>query len=75
MKMAGRNPGHFCFVIARSASDEAIHSSFTWRDGLLRFARNDAERRFESAPPVQSLSFSSLKIWEPSPLDSKPVLQ
>jgi hypothetical protein len=22
-------------------SDEAIHSSYTWRDGLLRFARND----------------------------------
>jgi hypothetical protein len=21
--------------------DEAIHSSYTWRDGLLRFARND----------------------------------
>jgi hypothetical protein len=27
-------------VIARSASDEAIHSSL-WRHGLLRFARND----------------------------------
>jgi antitoxin CptB len=28
-------------VIARSESDEAIHSSFTWLHGLLRFARND----------------------------------
>jgi hypothetical protein len=28
-------------VIARGASDEAIHSSFLWHDGLLRFARND----------------------------------
>src|SRR5260221_574180 len=31
-------------VIARSVSDEAIHSFFWWRDGLLRFARNDVER-------------------------------
>src|SRR5258708_32883415 len=23
--------------------DEAIHSSFAWRDGLLRFARNDVK--------------------------------
>jgi len=30
-------------VIARSSCDEAIHSSFAWRHGLLRFARNDAE--------------------------------
>jgi len=28
-------------VIARSVSDEAIHSFFAQRDGLLRFARND----------------------------------
>ena len=28
-------------VIARSPCDEAIHSFFTRRDGLLRFARND----------------------------------
>src|SRR5450631_155783 len=28
-------------VIARSESDEAIHSSFAPRDELLRFARND----------------------------------
>ena len=28
-------------VIARSASDEAIHVCFLPRDGLLRFARND----------------------------------
>ena len=28
-------------VIARSVSDEAIHSFFALRDGLLRFARND----------------------------------
>jgi hypothetical protein len=28
-------------VIARSACDEAIHTFFAWRDGLLRFARND----------------------------------
>jgi hypothetical protein len=26
---------------ARSERDEAIHASFTSRDGLLRFARND----------------------------------
>src|SRR6266581_7857665 len=30
-------------VIARSACDEAIHSFFAWRHGLLRFARNDVE--------------------------------
>ncbi len=28
-------------VIARSPCDEAIHSFFARRDGLLRFARND----------------------------------
>src|SRR4051794_8287437 len=32
-----------CSVIARSACDEAIHSFFVWRDGLLRYARNDEE--------------------------------
>jgi hypothetical protein len=30
-------------VIARSTCDEAIHSSFVRRHGLLRFARNDVE--------------------------------
>src|SRR5258708_6309945 len=30
-------------VIARSPCDEAIHTFFTLRDGLLRFARNDGE--------------------------------
>src|SRR5260221_14384483 len=30
-------------VIARSPCDEAIHSFFLPRDGLLRFARNDDE--------------------------------
>jgi hypothetical protein len=28
-------------VIARSASDEAIHPFFVRQDGLLRYARND----------------------------------
>jgi len=28
-------------------SDEAIHSSFTPRDGLLRFARNDEDAELE----------------------------
>jgi hypothetical protein len=32
-------------VIARSASDEAIHLSVTLRYGLLRFARNDGGGR------------------------------
>ena len=32
------------FVSARSASDEAIHCLFARRHGLLRCARNDAER-------------------------------
>src|SRR5437868_3672143 len=31
-------------VIARSSCDEAIHSSFVRRHGLLRCARNDGER-------------------------------
>jgi hypothetical protein len=31
-------------VIARSESDEAIHSFFAWQGGLLRFARNDVAR-------------------------------
>src|SRR5260221_1381612 len=43
--MAGRNSGHFVeVVIARSESDEAIHSFLAWRDGLLRSARNDVVR-------------------------------
>src|SRR6267142_4938858 len=33
-------------------SDEAIHSSFTRRDGLLRFARNDVIMRSPRAPAV-----------------------
>src|SRR5256885_16705737 len=41
----GRNAPRECesvsTVIARSACDEAIHSFFVQRDGLLRYARND----------------------------------
>jgi len=36
-----RECGCMCSVIARSTCDEAIHSFFLRRDGLLRFARND----------------------------------
>ena len=32
------NPPRHCEERGR---DEAIHSFFSWRDGLLRFARND----------------------------------
>jgi len=43
-------------VIATSDSDEAIHR-VTWRDGLLRFARNDVlvlkqEQKFREAHHV-----------------------
>ncbi len=34
---------------SEGGSDEAIHSFFSWRDGLLRFARND--RLGDFAPP------------------------
>ena len=74
MKMAGSNPGHFClFVIARQGRRmrSVIHHPRTSCEiGSLRFARNDV-RRLRDA--VQSLSLSSLKICEPSPLDSRPV--
>src|SRR5258705_6367695 len=36
-------------VIAKR-SDEAIHSFFVWRDGLLRFARNDGEKASATQP-------------------------
>jgi hypothetical protein len=39
-------------VIARSTCDEAIHSSFVRRDGLLRFARNDGEGAEAYLTPV-----------------------
>jgi hypothetical protein len=45
-KWPGAIPAIFFSVIARSASDEAIHPSlaaFMQRDGLLRFARNDVD--------------------------------
>jgi hypothetical protein len=38
-------------VIARSESDEAIHASFTRKDGLLRSARNDAVSAAHSKYP------------------------
>jgi hypothetical protein len=40
-------------VFARSASDEAIHSFFLLRDGLLRFARNDGEKVMDCLRPSQ----------------------
>jgi hypothetical protein len=40
-----RNARRDCEIVSgrhcEERSDEAIHSSYTWRDGLLRFARND----------------------------------
>src|SRR4051812_37729258 len=39
------------FVIARSPCDEAIHSFFAGRDGLLRCARND---EFNGLSPASS---------------------
>src|SRR5882757_8108005 len=40
-RMRGSRSDWLGAVIARSPCDEAIHSFFTRRDGLLRFARND----------------------------------
>src|ERR1700710_859442 len=37
MKCIGYSPLRHC----EERSDEAIHSFFSWRHGLLRFARND----------------------------------
>src|SRR6266700_454308 len=57
-------------VIALERSDEAIHSSFTWRDGLLRFARNDVApvTNTRSRPAARfargvHLSLASLRAW------------
>ena len=36
-------------VIARSPCDDAIHSFLAWRDGLLRFARNDGFKTLDKA--------------------------
>src|SRR4030088_502318 len=51
-------------VIARSASDEAIHSFFPRRDGLLRFARNDGGDNSVVLEQTQLLSalFRSCKM-------------
>src|SRR6266566_5609434 len=38
-----------CARHCEERSDEAIHSSFTRRDGLLRFARNDAKHTFATS--------------------------
>ncbi|ANW00057.1 hypothetical protein LMTR13_07535 [Bradyrhizobium icense] len=52
--MPGLVPGIFVFgawaraVIARKRSDEAIHTSNTRRDGLLRFAHNDGFNAWNS---------------------------
>jgi hypothetical protein len=42
----GHDDGARLAVIARSASDEAIHPSVVPCDGLLRFARNDGNFTF-----------------------------
>jgi hypothetical protein len=41
-----RRDGSYFNVIARSVSDEAIHSFFARHYGLLRFARNDGVENF-----------------------------
>src|SRR5882757_9979779 len=38
---------------------EAIHSSFTRRDGLLRFARNDVKTHVRAAPCARAVDESS----------------
>src|SRR4051812_43929272 len=47
-------------VIARSESDEAIHSLITPRDGLLRFARNDLGLRRTGHPAYAGRGVTAL---------------
>src|SRR5882757_1111172 len=51
-------------VIARNSCDEAIHSFFTRRDGLLRFARNDGEGP-QPLPPIRHFPLAAKRSMVP----------
>src|SRR6266403_288223 len=63
-----------CLVIARSKANEAIHCGIKWRNGLLRFARNDAANHFPETSSSTSrncsvpknISLPTKKVGEPN---------
>jgi hypothetical protein len=57
-----------CARHCEERSDEAIHSSFTRRDGLLRFARNDAKHTFATSRREASKALH--EISRPIPIGS-----
>jgi len=79
MKMAGSNPGHFSIshreIVGWAKAHRAVPTVYARSKlvGTLRFAHPTA-LRFSRATAVQLLSLPSLKMSEPSGLDSKPVL-
>jgi hypothetical protein len=79
--MAGSDPGHFCLIIARDVAE--WRDLVGWAKARLRRAHHYLviERSWARfALPtlreqLQPLSFSSLKICEPSLPESRPVFE